>query len=118
MRKIKNIIRNIVFRFIKPPVVTKYNSNSQAGEDRVISYLFDSMGINNISYIDIGANDPVHCNNTYLFYNNNHRGVLVEPDLSFKKNIETLRPRDVVINAAISDKGNQEVDFYILIYLL
>jgi FkbM family methyltransferase len=113
MRKLKNIIRNTVFRFIKPPLITINNSNAQAGEDRVVEYLFNSMGIKNISYIDIGANDPVGCNNTFLFYTRNQRGVLIEPDTSFIKHIERIRPHDLVVNAAISDEGNKEADFYI-----
>jgi len=69
MQKLKNLIKKIIFTFIKTPVVTitNYNSNSQAGEDRIVDYLFSSMGIDEITYIDIGANDPIYGNNTYLF---------------------------------------------------
>jgi FkbM family methyltransferase len=113
MRRLKNIIKRIVFKFINPPVVVINNSNSQAGEDKIVEYLFSSMGISQISYIDIGANDPVGCNNTYLFYQKGNKGVLVEPDFDFYKLIKDVRPQDLVINAAISNEANKEANFYV-----
>ena len=111
MRGLKNIIRKVIFKYITPPIVN--NSNSQAGEDRIVDYLFSSMGINKITYIDIGANNPIADNNTYLFYTKHNHGVLVEPDPVFNNHLKKARPRDIVINAAISDEGNKEADFFI-----
>jgi FkbM family methyltransferase len=71
------------------------------------------MGISHISYIDIGANDPSYSNNTYLFYTQNSQGVLIEADTTFIDRLENKRPRDLVINAAISTKDDGEADFYI-----
>ncbi|MFA6087612.1 FkbM family methyltransferase [Mucilaginibacter sp.] len=113
MGKIKKAIKKIVFKVIKPPIISVNNSNSQAGEDRIIQYLFSSMGISSFSYIDIGANDPIGCNNTYLFYNWGCRGVLVEPDLNFSERIKSARPNDIVVNAAISNEGNKNADFFV-----
>ncbi|WP_374951932.1 FkbM family methyltransferase [Mucilaginibacter sp.] len=113
MRKLKTFVKKILFRFVQPPVMNVNNSNSQAGEDRVVEYLFSSMGISQISYIDIGANDPIDCNNTYYFYSKGNRGVLVEPDLDFTKRIQTARPADVVVNAAINDVGGREAELFV-----
>jgi FkbM family methyltransferase len=113
MSKLKNIIRKFVFRYIKPPVKIIDNSYSQAGEDRIVEYLFSSMGINEISYIDIGANDPVNGNNTYHFYNKNNKGVLVEPDSIYHNRMKETRPDDLLINAAISDEENEKADLYV-----
>lgn len=113
MSRLKSIIKKIVFRFIKPPVINIYSSNSQAGEDKIVDYLFRSMGISSISYIDIGANDPIGSNNTYLFYTQNSRGVLIEPDTTFINRLKDSRPSDLTINAAISIEGNSEADFYV-----
>lgn len=113
MHKLKAFVKKVLFKFIKPPIIRINNSNSQAGEDRVVEYLFTSMGISSISYIDIGANDPINCNNTYLFYGRGHRGVLVEPDLTFSERIKNTRPGDIVVNAAISDEGNKNADFFV-----
>ncbi|MEO6452494.1 MAG: FkbM family methyltransferase [Ginsengibacter sp.] len=71
------------------------------------------MGIKKITYIDIGANDPILYNNTYLFYQKKSTGVLIEPDPVFNKILKRARPKDKVIQAAISDKKTGEADFYI-----
>ena len=96
---------------LKPSLVA--NSHAQAGEDRIIDFLFSTMGIRNISYIDIGANDPRLYNNTYLFYCKKGKGVLIEPDPVFTKVLKKARPRDIIVNAAISDQENGNADFYI-----
>jgi FkbM family methyltransferase len=111
MERLKSIIRSIVFKYIKPPIIR--NSNAQAGEDVIVEFLFNSMGIANITYIDIGANDPVSDNNTYLFYLNHNCGVLIEPNEDFNGRIKKMRPKDIIINAAISDKENSEGDFFV-----
>ena len=53
----------------------EYLSYAQAGEDRVLKFLFSSMGLNKISYLEIGTNNPIDINNTYLFYLGGSRGV-------------------------------------------
>ena len=44
---------------------------SQAGEDRLVSYLFNSLRIPKPTYLDIGTNHPIIGNNTYYFYDYN-----------------------------------------------
>ncbi|MBL0233727.1 MAG: FkbM family methyltransferase [Chitinophagaceae bacterium] len=105
------MLKEILFKLFKPSLIA--NSHSQAGEDRIIDFLFSTMGIKKISYIDIGTNDPKFCNNTYLFYCKGGRGILIEPDPVFKKLLQRSRPKDKVIEAAISDKENGEADFFI-----
>lgn len=110
MRALKNLIRKVVFKFIKPP----FNcSNSQAGEDKIVDYLFSSMGIWHFSYLDIGTGHPEQSNNTYFFYRRRNRGVLVEPDSGYFESIKKMRPDDVAVNAAISDEENKDADFYV-----
>lgn len=113
LKTIKKLIKTVIFRFIKIPVHTINNSNAQAGEDRVLEYLFNSMNITSIKYIDIGTNDPVACNNTYLFYCKGNTGVLVEPDPGFHYKILQSRPNDRLIDAAISDNEDGEMNFYV-----
>ncbi len=105
------MLKEILFKLIRPSLLA--NSHSQAGEDRIVDFLFNTMGIKNITYIDIGANDPKFCNNTYLFYCRGSKGVLIEPDPAFNKVLQKARPKDKVVEAAISDKENGEADFYI-----
>ena len=37
---------------------------SQSGEDIIIQYLFDSLKIDKPTYLEIGTNQPLVCNNT------------------------------------------------------
>ncbi len=92
----------------------EYLSYAQAGEDRVLKFLFTSMGKNNISYLEIGTNNPIDINNTYLFYLGGSRGVCVEPNPTLIKKIKKYRPEDICLNVGISPNGIEgEMDFYI-----
>jgi FkbM family methyltransferase len=105
------MLKKIFFKLIKPLIGTR--SYSQAGEDRILAFLFDTMGIRSISYLDIGANHPEIGNNTYLFYRKGSRGILIEPDPAFNQVLQKARPGDKIVQAAISDKETGEADFYI-----
>lgn len=92
----------------------EYLSFAQAGEDRVLKFLFMSMGIGKISYLEIGTNNPIDINNTYLFYVGGSRGVCVEPNPGLIKNITKKRPGDTVLNIGIAGNDREtELDFYI-----
>lgn len=89
-----------------------YPSYSQAGEDQLVRYLFQSLGIEYPNYLDIGANHPYIGNNTFLFYSRGSKGVCIEPDIDLFKSICNHRKGDVILNAAIGPiKGT--ADLYI-----
>ena len=62
-------------------------SYSQLGEDLIIEFVFNGIGINKINYLDIGAHHPIEINNTYLFYLKGSYGVLIEPDPYFVEDL-------------------------------
>jgi len=86
-------------------------SFSQAGEDIVINNIFSKLGINKISYIDIGAHDPVFGNVTYLFYKQGGSGILIEPNNELCEKIRTKRPKDICLNAGAGGVDG-EAGFY------
>ncbi len=88
-------------------------SYSQSGEDMIINYLFNSKGISNPSYLDIGTNHPFLNSNTFLFYTNGSRGVCVEADVTLIDEIIKWRPNDVILNVGVSVSEKNEEDFYI-----
>ncbi len=89
-------------------------SRSQFGEDVIISDLFDELAIQNIRYLDIGANNPQYINNTYLFYEQSFKGVLIEPNAFLCEKLKAERPRDTVLNFGIGiDDDVKEADFYL-----
>lgn len=115
-----NTVRDILKRvgFLRRLVLRVRNgrpyvkSYSQLGEDVVVRYVFNKLGIKQPSYIDIGANDPYRFNNTALFYKNGSRGINVEPDPSVFKELVHARGRDVNLNVGVGDKNGTFV-FYL-----
>jgi hypothetical protein len=54
-----------------------FKSWSQENEDVILDYAF--YGIENGTYVDVGANDPSAMSVTKTFYNKNWRGINIEP---------------------------------------
>lgn len=100
-----------LYKIIKPPHVEP--SYAQAGEDRILSYLFATLGIERPTYLDIGANLPTVCNNTYLFYERGSQGVCVEADPALFEDLVKERKRDVCLNVGITFDDRKEADFYV-----
>ncbi|CAN5411234.1 hypothetical protein BH09BAC5_BH09BAC5_07130 [soil metagenome] len=88
-------------------------SYSQCGEDLIIDFLFNQLGIEKPGYIDIGAHHPKYINNTYLFYLKGARGINIEPDPELFSKFLSSRDEDTNLNIGIGEK-NGEADFYIM----
>jgi FkbM family methyltransferase len=88
-------------------------SYSQSGEDVIINYLFSTYNITNPTYLEIGTNWPVKCNNTFYFYNRGCRGVCIEPDREMYELIKRTRPHDTVLNIGIGLSDVKEAVFYL-----
>ena len=97
-----------IFDFVIPQV-----SYSQAGEDLVIDFLLQGIGIRP-AYLELGTNHPRMGNNTYKFYRRGCRGVLVEADPSLIPYIRKARPRDTVLNVGVSAYEETVKKFYVL----
>ena len=87
-------------------------SYSQCGEDLIMDFLCRSLQIVAPRYLDIGTNDPVRLNNTYLFYKRGCSGVLVEPDPALYAKIVRKRKRDICLNVGVGASGVARADFY------
>jgi FkbM family methyltransferase len=111
LKKIKN---KLITRLLSS-VDDKYIkiSFSQCGEDLIVKFIFDYLGINHPTYIDIGAHHPYYISNTALFYKNGCRGFNIEPDPTLFKEFLKYRKEDTNLNIGISDT-NCELDFYII----
>jgi FkbM family methyltransferase len=106
----KRYFRKIINRFFIPEVQFTY---SQFGEDLIIAYLFNNLGIRQPSYLDIGANEARFISNTYYFYEHGSTGVLIEPNISLVRKLKKIRPKDTVVNAGIGIDAVSEADFYV-----
>jgi len=89
-------------------------SFSQAGEDLIVRFFFQFRRIGKITYLDVGAYDPIELNNTYYFYRRGYRGVLVEPNVSLCEKLRAVRPEDTTLVAGIGATSAKEADYYIM----
>jgi FkbM family methyltransferase len=60
-------------------------------------------------FIDVGANDPVLLNNTYLFYKRGWSGLNFEPIPELAEKFRRKRKKDIVITKAISNFEGEAV---------
>lgn len=102
MKEMNNSIENINMTF------------SQSGEDSIINYIFNTMGRKIENYLDLGANHAFHLSNTYNFYAQGARGVLLEANPELAMELVEKRPKDIVINKCLAEKSGETLDFYIL----
>lgn len=91
-------------------------SFSQCGEDLVVAFMAYYLAIPKVTYLDIGANDPVKFSNTYYFYKKGHRGALVEPNRELCKRLRRERPADSTVEAGIGVTAAREADYYVMTY--
>jgi hypothetical protein len=98
-----------------PPVETEGTlSYAQSGEDLIANFIFYYLRIPRITYLDVGAHDPVAFNNTYFFYRRGFRGVLVEPNVEMCKKLRGVRPEDTTLEAGIGVTAAREADYYVM----
>ncbi|MFD0749286.1 FkbM family methyltransferase [Mucilaginibacter calamicampi] len=88
-------------------------SYSQSGEDLIVKYIFDVIGISRPSYIDVGAHHPYNFSNTALFYETGSSGINIEPDFSLFQAFRKYRKRDINLNIGIG-KEKTVADFYLI----
>ena len=98
--RLRGLARLLGSERIRVPKIFE-KSYSQFGEDTIVRDLLSEMSIGNMSYLDIGANNPKFISNTYLFYRHGFTGVLVEPNAYLCKKLTAIRPRDRVLNVGI-----------------
>ncbi len=100
------------------PILTE--SYSQCYEDIIIESILRSeclkrnISMNELSYIDIGANHSISTSNTYLFYKKyNMKGILVEANPLLCDELSKFRSEDTTIHAAIVNHDSPKSTFYI-----
>lgn len=85
-------------------------SFSQEGEDIVLKCLFQDKEFG--FYVDVGAHHPKRFSNTYFFYKQGWSGINIEACPGSCKIFDRLRPRDINLELAISDK-KESLKYYI-----
>jgi len=101
-------------RRFAPAPATGQMSFAQCGEDLVVSFIAQYLKLPKVTYLDVGAYDPVAINNTYFFYTHGSRGVLVEPNVEMCKKLRAVRPEDTTLEAGIGVTAMREADYYLM----
>lgn len=109
--RIKKYIENLIY----PVQNNQFEkiSYSQSGEDLIVEFIFNQLGINKPSYLDVGAHDPFYLSNTAIFYKKGCRGINIEPDFELYNNFTSIRTEDLNLNIGIGDSSD-ELDFFIM----
>lgn len=93
------------------PLRTFYGENA---EDAVLMLLCSEIGLplKELTYLEIGTNDPVRFNNTYNLYRLGARGLLVDPLPTVGELVRMSRPEDHFLHAAVSGMGGTQQTFF------
>lgn len=104
----QNFLKALYKAFISPSKPKK--SYSQFAEDLLIQLFLRDQVVEKF-YVDVGCHHPRRGSNTFLLYQKNWNGLLVDLEKEKVLACQLARPRDKVILAAVSDK-EQLVDIY------
>jgi FkbM family methyltransferase len=85
-------------------------SFSQEGEDLILDRLFNNKAEG--FYVDVGAHHPMRFSNTYSFYLRGWQGINIDAMPGSMKTFQTVRPKDVNLELAISNTS-EEMTLYV-----
>jgi FkbM family methyltransferase len=97
-----------IYIYNNPRNTDNKNYYSQFGQD---GYVFNNVFKNrkNGFFVDIGANHPTDCNNTYLLELNNWTGVAIEPQKELRELWPSIR-KTPCLNYVVGNE-NKKIDF-------
>ena len=84
------------------------SSYAQLGEDLIVSFLLESLGVATPVYLDIGAHHPWKFNNTALFYRRGARGVNIDANPALIKAFDTDRPHDINLALGVAATAGRQ----------
>jgi FkbM family methyltransferase len=91
---------------------TPFTSYAQNGEDVILNRVLATVKVG--SYIDVGSNHPRTDSVSRSFYERGWSGIEIDPNPSFAELFHEQRPRDVFLEAAITDAGEATVTFHLI----
>ena len=103
-----------------PIATTIRETYAQCNEDLIVEALLlakftaASRDMATVRYLEVGGNHPVQTSSTYLLYRAwGGQGFIVEANAELAQRLRSIRPRDAVIQTAVSDKFDETVSFHI-----
>lgn len=92
--------------------MTAFISFAQNREDVV---LFRALGhVATGRYVEVGANHPTDDSATRAFYDRGWSGLTVEPVPHFADLHREQRPRDILVEAAVTERGDGEITLHVV----
>lgn len=92
----------------EPPFI----SFAQNAEDVVLWRAFQDVPTG--TYVEVGANHPTSSSITRAFYDRGWAGIEIEPVTEFAEAYRAARPRDTVVQAAVTDSGAETVTIHVV----
>ena len=102
-----HILQNI---YLKNRYFIKKKSYSMDGEDLAIDKFIGDK--NSGFYVDIGAHHPIQRNNTHLLFKRGWEGINIDINNFSIDLFDFLRPKDLNILTAVSDKKGKIIFYY------
>lgn len=85
---------------------------SQQNEDKYLLNNFNIEHIQNGTYLEVGAYDGFYFSNTLFLQNEfNFSGILIEAQTNLYNSLITNRPKDFLVNSAVTNSDNLSIDF-------
>jgi FkbM family methyltransferase len=112
IKSIKKFLKRKAFNYSKNSIDVIENAilaYSQEGEDLLLSKIFGPR--NKGFFIDVGAHQPKLYSNTYFFYKKGWNGINIDPLPGTMEGFKKVRPRDINLEIAISEKAG-ELTYY------
>ena len=103
-------VRNLAEKILD--VYAEYYAQNKM--DLKVKELFDSIGKNiaSIRYIDIGCNNYLLYNNTYLFYKGGASRLLIQANPDLTEILRKKRPIDVLVSGGCESKASDGMIYY------
>ena len=106
LKKKLHILQNI---YVKNNYFFKRKSYAMDGEDTALLNYLES--VKQGFYVDVGAHHPIQRSNTHLLYLKGWRGINIDVSDFSLELFNFLRPDDLNVQSAISDK-DEEIELY------
>ena len=108
--RLKNKIHILQNIYLKNKYFIKRKSYAMDGEDTAIS-VFNKKKDKGF-YVDIGAHHPIQRNNTHLLFKKGWEGINIDVNQFSIELFNFLRPNDLNLQIAVSDKEGEISFFY------
>jgi FkbM family methyltransferase len=113
LQELANKLRELDINGLGISDTDEHKSFAQTGEDMIVDWLLCNLSIpmNEVVYLDLGANHAKKLSNTYHFYLKGAKGVLVEANPALIPELKFYRHNDVILNFCVAEHSDELMEF-------